>query len=293
MSAEPYELLDSGGERRLERLGPWTIVRTAPHAYWRPRLAEDEWRRADATHHRLTTGGGRWEFHRRLPESWPVSCGGRTFRMQLTDFGHIGLFAEQLETWRFLQRTLEAAGGSPRVLNLFAYTGGSTLAAAAGGAEVVHVDASKGVVDWARENAALSGLAERPVRWLVDDVVKFVDRELRRGRRYDAVVLDPPSYGRGTRGEVWKIEEHLADLLARLRSLLSDRPLLVAFSCHSPGFTPRVVERVLADHFADLFERRESGEMTIVQGGSDAPFPTGVYGRLWTCPGLSTTRNTS
>lgn len=282
MSAAGYELLDSGGSRRLERIGDVRVVRTAPQATWRPLLAEGEWASADATHHRHATGGGRWEFHRPLSESWPVEFGSRTFEVHLTDFGHIGFFPEQLSNWEFLDARLARLGRPARVLNLFAYSGGSTLTALAAGAEVVHVDASTGVVEWARANARLSGLDDRPVRWLVDDVPAFVRREIRRERAYDAVILDPPSFGRGKKGEVFKIEEHLNGLLGDLGSLLAPEPVLVLFSCHSPGITPRVAENILADSFERLFENAESGEMTIPHAARPArPFPTGVYVRLW------------
>lgn len=275
-----YELLDSGGGWRLERIGPYRVARQASHACWEKRLPAGDWDDVDGVHHHLATGGGRWEFRRETPESWTIDHEGMRLLVRLTDFGHIGLFPEQADNWRWIRERLGAAGRPAKVLNLFAYTGASTLAALAAGAQVVHVDASKGAVEWAKENARLSDVAERPVRWLVDDAQKFLRREVRRGSRYDGVVLDPPSFGRGKKGEVWKFEESLADLLRDVRALLSPEPLFVVFSCHTPGFSPLTTEIVLKDHLLGVLPRFESGEMTIPQSSRAEPYPNGVFCRF-------------
>ena len=277
---EPYELLDSGAGRRLERVGPWIVNRTAPQAFWAPRLGKPEWDRAHALHHRSEKGGGRWETFAAVPQRFAVRLGGLDLWAKLTPFGHLGLFAEHAAHWEWLRETCRraSASGPIEVLNLFAYTGGATLACAQGGAAVCHVDAAKGVVDWARDNAALNGLAERPIRWIVDDCAAFLARETRRGRRYHAAILDPPSFGRSARGAVWKIEDAVPDLLDLLKAVLVERPEFVMFSCHTPGFSPIVLENLLAER---LPRPREvlSGEMTVAESGSGRLLPSGVATR--------------
>ncbi len=216
---------------------------------------------------------------RSLPDSFTLSLGPIKLKIKLTDFGHLGFFPEQQEPWQWIARQIREAGRPVNVLNLFAYTGGSTLVAAGAGATVCHLDSAKGVVSWARENAALSGLAGRPVRWIVEDVLKFVRRERRRKRRYDAIILDPPSFGRGTKGEVWKIERDLPALLRECRPLLSDRPLFVLLTSHSPGLTPLVLHNLLADMMAGHADHIAMGEMTLTESGSGRRFPSGSYAR--------------
>ena len=239
-----YEVLDCGGGEKLERWGDKILRRPDPQAIW-PRAEEDRvWNRANAVYHRSSSGGGKWEI-RRLPEQWAVSYKELTFQLKPMAFKHTGLFPEQAVNWDFIMREIRAAGRPIRVLNLFAYTGGATLAAAAGGASVCHVGASKGMTQWARGNAASSGLADRPLRWTVDDCKKFVQREIRRGRQYDAIIMDPPSYGRGPGGETWKIEEDVADFVALTMQLLSDTPLFVLISSYSTGLAPSVMSYLL------------------------------------------------
>lgn len=277
-----YALLDSGGGRKLERVGEATLDRQAPAAFWAPRLPRAEWAKADAVHHRSETGGGHWEWRKKLPEAWEIEYGGLRVKIKPTSFGHLGVFAEQAEQWARIRAGLAgpAGGASFSVLNLFAYTGGSTLAAAQAGAAVCHVDAAKGVVDWARENAGLNGLAERPVRWIVDDVGEFLRREERRGRKYDGAILDPPSFGRGAKGQVWKIEESVGELLDQIRRVLVPRPRLLLFSCHSPGFTPLVLRNLLAERFDLDGAEVEAGEMSVAEARGDRRLPAGAYVRV-------------
>jgi 23S rRNA (cytosine1962-C5)-methyltransferase len=204
--ADAYRLLDTGGGRKLEQVGPWTVNRTAAQAFWAPKLPARDWDRAHAFHHRSDQGGGRWETRAAIPARWPVALGGLELWTKLTPFGHLGLFAEHASQWSWLRDAVGAGRGAKpiEVLNLFAYTGGATLACSQAGAAVCHVDAAKGVVDWARDNAALNGLSDRPVRWIVDDCAAFLKREQRRGHRYQGLVIDPPTYGRSAR-KVWKI----------------------------------------------------------------------------------------
>jgi 23S rRNA (cytosine1962-C5)-methyltransferase len=275
-----YELLDSGRGRKLEKVGDWIVNRTAAQAFWAPRLPAKAWDAAHAIHHRSDQGGGRWEARARLPERWPVTLEGLELWAKLTPFGHLGLFAEHASHWRWLRETIEQAraAGPVEVLNLFAYTGGATLACAQAGAAVCHVDAAKGVVDWARDNAALSGLGSRPVRWIVDDCAAFLKREGRRGHRYQGLVLDPPSYGRSGHGKVWKIEDALPDLLDLCRAVLDPKPLFVLFSCHSPGFSPLVIENLLGERFERPREAL-SGEMAVRESDGGRPLPSGVFAR--------------
>ncbi len=257
-----YELLDFGGGRRLERFGPHVISRPSPAAsapqvarpdLWQSATAEFIVRESPTPKERTDNGGGQrgaWCPDRALPERWTIDCGPLRLELKPTDFGHLGVFPEQLVNWRWLAEQLHAGADGAleprRVLNLFAYTGASTLAAAAAGAHVTHVDSSRSAVAWARRNAELSGLAEAPVRWIVEDAARFVRRELNRSRRYDGVVLDPPSYGHGPAGQAWKIEEHLSELLTLCGKLLNDRPF-VLLSCHTPSVTADVAATLIAE----------------------------------------------
>lgn len=273
-----YKLLDSGRENKLEQVGKHLLVRPAPQAVWSPTLHENKWDAADAVYIRSSTGGGSWEFHNRIPDQFDIDFQGLKFIIKPTGFGHLGLFPEQSANWEWIAEKIKTAGRPVSVLNMFAYTGGSTLAAAAAGASVCHLDASKGVVDWARENAALSGLADRPVRWIVDDVLKFVQKDIRRGKRYDAIILDPPSFGRGAKGEVWKIENDLLRLLTDCRQILSDNPLFILLSCHSPGFTPLVLQNLLAEMMGGRKGLLSCGEMVIPEE-TGRLLPSGAYAR--------------
>ena len=274
---EGYELLDSGAGRKLERFGAYVLARPCSQAMWRQSLSAAEWARADASFDR--EDGNRWHGRANLPKEWVVETAGIKFRLGGTDFGHLGIFPEQRAQWEWIRSTVHGAADSrsavPRVLNLFAYSGGSTLAAAQGGAEVCHLDASKGMVEWARENARLNGLAGSPIRWIVDDAHKFMRREVRRGRRYDAVILDPPTFGRGASGEMYKIERDLPETLALVKGLLSEAPLFVLFSSHTPGLSCVVAENIVGQSFPAA--RLDSGEMLLE--GRSLPCPSGIYCR--------------
>ena len=246
------QVLDCGGGEKAERWGRYVLVRPDPQAIWPRRCGAEIWERADGVYRRSPKGGGAW-VRRAVPESWTASYGALTFGVKPMNFKHTGLFPEQAANWDFMAEAIRAAGRPVRVLNLFAYTGGATLACAAAGAEVCHVDASRGMVQWARENARLSGLEGRPIRWIVDDCRKFVQREIRRGRRYDAVVMDPPSYGRGPSGEMWKIEEDIAAFVRLVADVMSERPLFAVLNSYTAGLSPSAMAYVLADALCPRF----------------------------------------
>ena len=240
-----YEVLDASDGERLERWGNYILVRPDPQVIWSTPRTAPQWKRYDARYIRSTTGGGRWSDHD-LPASWKIGYGGfLTFQVKPMNFKHTGVFPEQAVNWAWYQEKIKAAGRPIRVLNLFGYTGGATLACLAAGASVTHVDASKGMVAWARENAAASDLADRPCRWIVDDCAKFVQREIRRGSKYDAVIMDPPSYGRGPGGEIWKLEDNVYDLITLTEQVLSDDPLFFAINSYTEGLSPAVMEYIV------------------------------------------------
>ena len=274
---EDYELIDSGDGRKFERFGSYTLVRPCSQAMWRPRDAA-AWRTATASFDR--EDGNRWHGRSALPKEWTIETAGIRFKLGGTDFGHLGIFPEQREQWKWIRETVKGEEGKVKgegervsVLNLFAYSGGSTIAAAQGGAEVCHLDAAKGMVQWARENAALNGLQDHPIRWIADDAHKFLRREIRRGRRYDAVILDPPTFGRGANGELYKIERDLQETLGLVRDVLSETPLFVLFSSHTPGLSCRVAENVIRQAFP-VCRSVEAGEMLLGE-----KCPSGVYCR--------------
>jgi 23S rRNA (cytosine1962-C5)-methyltransferase len=220
-------------------------VRPDPQVIWKTEKQDEGWIKADAYYKRSSKGGGEWVYKKKLPESWEISYKSLTFRIRPTGFKHTGLFPEQAVNWDWAADRIRSAGREISVLNLFAYTGGATLACAAAGAAVCHVDAAKGMVNWARENAALSGLSDKPVRWIVDDCKKFVEREIRRGRKYDAVIMDPPSYGRGPGGEIWHIEDSIYDLVELCKKVLSDDPLFFMINSYTTGLSPTVMAYIL------------------------------------------------
>jgi 23S rRNA (cytosine1962-C5)-methyltransferase len=261
-----YKLLDSGEGKKLEQFGSVTLARPAAQAVWRPQL--DKWT-FDAGFTR--EGAKEWQIETKLPDSWVIEEAGIKFKLSPTDFGHLGIFPEQSPFWSWIQNTVNP---QMEVLNLFAYSGGSTMAAAKGGAKVCHLDASKGMVDWARDNARLNKLENHPIRWIVEDVMRFLRRELKREHFYDAIILDPPSFGRGAKGEVFKIETEIQPLLELVAKLLKPKASFVLFSCHTPGFTPIIMEGLLKEQLPK--GKVDSGEM-ILQG--DRPLPTGTYAR--------------
>ena len=242
---QDYELLDCSGGERLERWGKIVLIRPDPQVIWNTPKDHPCWYKADARYIRSKEGGGHWECRRQLPEAWNINYKDLQFKISPTGFKHTGLFPEQAVNWDMMREKITGAGRSVKVLNLFAYTGGATLAAAAAGASVCHVDAAKGMVHWARENAELSSLAEKPIRWIVDDCAKFVEREIRRGNTYDAIIMDPPSYGRGPGGEVWKLEDQIYDLVKLCTGVLSDDPLFFLLNSYTTGLSASTMEYVL------------------------------------------------
>jgi 23S rRNA (cytosine1962-C5)-methyltransferase len=297
---QDYRLLDAGDGLKQERWGQFTLVRPDPQIIW-PRSGSTKltaggggktWTDWDAFYHRSESGGGKWEFRTKLPDAWNLAYAplSLTFRIHPTSFKHTGLFPEQAVNWDWFSAKIKAArGGSGEpgrtagrevsVLNLFGYTGAATVAAAKAGASVTHVDAAEGMVKWARENAALSGLADAPVRWLVDDCLKFVRREQKRGRRYDAVIMDPPTYGRGGGGELWKLEDHLWELLTETKKLLSDRPLFFLVNAYTARLSPTVVANLLAALLGDCGGTLTAGEVGLPIQRDGKILPCGIYGR--------------
>ncbi len=239
-----YQILDTGDGMKLERWGEFLLARPDPQVIW-PRQAANLWEQAHAVYHRSREGGGSWEFKKKLPERWVVTYRGLSFFVRPTGFKHTGLFPEQACNWDFMQDQIKNAGNMPHILNLFAYTGGATLACAAAGAQVTHIDAAKSMNGWARENLALSGLSDRPVRILADDCMKFVLREQRRGNRYDGIVMDPPSYGRGADGKVFRTEDNLFELIFEAAKLLSDTPLFFIVNSYTTGLSSVVCRNLL------------------------------------------------
>jgi 23S rRNA (cytosine1962-C5)-methyltransferase len=264
-----YSLLDAGDGMKLERWADWILARPDPQALWPP---AGPWKGWHAWYHRSAQGGGAWEKRAELPHEWTVAWEGLRFRVRPTDFKHTGLFPEQAANWGWLMGQAAGAGRRLKVLNLFAYTGAATVALAKAGAEVAHVDAAKGMVAWARENAALNGLKEAPIRWLVDDCQKFVDREIRRGALYDGLVLDPPSYGRGREGEAWKLEKHLWPLLKSCARLMSPQARFVLLNTYTTGLSPLVLERLAAGMMAGRGGAVQAAELALpISGGGLLP----------------------
>jgi 23S rRNA (cytosine1962-C5)-methyltransferase len=277
-----YEVLDAGHGEKLERWGKIILRRPDPQAIWPPTRDEQFWERADAVYHRSTTGGGRWETRRSVPPQWTVPYDNLRFHIEPTGFKHTGLFPEQAANWDWMRSLVREERRPVRALNLFAYTGGATVALAEAGAVVCHVDAAKRMVVRAKENLALSGLADRPVRFITDDAMKFIQREQRRGTRYEAIVMDPPTYGRGPTGELWKLEDELYALIERCATLLSDRPLFFLVNSYTSGFSPIVAANMLkalvkGDHGGAV----ACGEVALPIACSDMLLPCGSYGR-WT-----------
>jgi len=286
-----YALLDCGDGMKQERWGQHTLVRPDPQILWPrhgrdPGAAWDEW---DGFYHRSDKGGGNWEFRRPLPESWTIGYDplGLTFKIRPTSFKHTGLFPEQAVNWEWFSARIAAArkaGREVAVLNLFGYTGAASVAAAKAGASVCHVDAAEGMVKWCRDNAALSGLADAPVRYIVDDCLKFARRELKRGRRYDAVIMDPPTYGRGSSGEMWRLEDNLWELLKECRALLSDAPLFLLINAYTARLSPTVVANLLAELMPGRAGRITAGEVGLPVRSDGKVLPCGIYGR-WEAAG--------
>ena len=287
-----YEVLDTSCCEKLERWGNYLLIRPDPQVIWNTERRDPGWKKANGIYHRSKSGGGEWEF-RNLPKQWEIGyqLPGRklTFHLKPFSFKHTGLFPEQAVNWEWFFRIIknaadggrtQARGNPVRVLNLFAYTGGATIAAAGAGAAVTHVDASKGMTLWAKENAVSSGLSEAPVRWLVDDCKKFVEREIRRGSRYDGIIMDPPSYGRGPKGELWKIEDSLHEMVRLTASLLSDRPLFYLINSYTTGLAPSVLTYLIHTEVVSRFGGTvDSQEVGLPVTDSGLILPCGAAGR--------------
>ena len=283
-SWKDYEVLDTSAGEKLERWGKYLLVRPDPQVIWNTPKDDPLWRKYDARYARSSTGGGKWA-NLRLPEHWQVKYRELTFNVKPMNFKHTGVFPEQAANWDFIDDQIRRAGRPVSVLNLFAYTGGATLAAAAAGASVCHVDAAKGMVAWARENAAASGLSGAPIRWIIDDCAKFVEREIKRGRRYDAVIMDPPSYGRGPSGEIWKLEKDLFPFLKLVSGVLSDDPLFFIINSYTTGLAPSVLTCLLDSVVTPRFGGGTvSDELGLPVTDSGLVLPCGATGR-WTREG--------
>ena len=276
-----YELIDAGGKEKLERWGDIILRRPDPTAIW-PAADLKQWKKPDGYYHRSSKGGGEWQFFKTLPEFWTVSYGDLTFKVSPTGFKHTGLFPEQAANWDYMMEKISSANRDIKVLNLFAYTGAATMAASLGGAsEVVHVDASKGMVNWAKENMVLSHLEDHKIRFIVDDVIKFVEREERRGNRYDVIIMDPPSYGRGTNKEVWQLEDKLYELIVKCRAILSENPLFFLVNTYTTGFSSLALANIMKETLADSFPKGKLtyGQLGLPISSRNMILPCGIYGR--------------
>lgn len=277
-SEKEYELFDSGEREKLERYGAVTLSRPDPQALWPKRLPESEWEKRDGAFVRAKVDA-RWVFKSGVPEKWSIELGGLRFWIRPSAFKHTGVFPEQVPNWKWIEEKIVGAKRTVSVLNLFGYTGGATLAAAKAGAEVCHVDGSRVAIGWARDNAALSGLSEKPVRWILDDALAFVKREVKRGKKYDAIIMDPPAFGHGPKQELWKIETHMLELLSASYAALSDNPLFFLVNGYASGYSALAYRNNL-DTLAEKFGGRVSmGELSIKESGSDRLLPAGIFAR--------------
>ncbi len=273
-----YEVLDTSKGEKLERWGDYLLIRPDPQVIWDTPKKNRGWKKCNGHYHRSSKGGGDWEFFD-LPKQWQIHYGELTFNLKPFSFKHTGLFPEQAANWDWFGDLIRRADRPVKVLNLFAYTGGATLAAAAAGAHVTHVDASKGMVTWAKENAASSGLSDAPIRWIVDDCVKFVQREIRRGNHYDAIIMDPPSYGRGPKGEIWKIEESIHGLIQLCTQLLSEDPLFFLVNSYTTGLQPAVLTYMIATELKKFKGFVRSEEIGLPVTDTGLVLPCGASGR--------------
>ena len=275
-----YEILDMADGEKLERWGNIILIRPDPQIIWKEKSFPEKWKNANAKYNRSNTGGGNWNFIKPLPKSWQIKYKDLTFNIKPMGFKHTGIFPEQAVNWDWMMSKIKNSARDIKVLNLFAYTGGASVACLKAGASVCHVDSSKGMCEWAKENVASSGLRDRPIRFLVDDVVKFVNREIRRGNKYDAIIMDPPSYGRGTNGEVWKFEDNIADLVKLCMNVLSDKPLFFLINSYTTGISSQVLENLLRINIPKKAKGKFShGELGLPMTNSKMILPCGIYGR--------------
>lgn len=279
---QDYQLLDCSSGERLERWGKVTLIRPDPQVVWQTPKTHPLWRKADAVYHRSNTGGGKWEVRSRIPDRWEIGYRDLRFNVKTMGFKHTGVFPEQAVNWDYVSEKIRTANRPVKVLNLFGYTGAATVSALKAGAQVVHVDASKGMVQWAKENALSSGVADCPVRWIVDDCIKFVQREIRRGNRYDILIMDPPSYGRGPGGEVWKLENEIYHFVELCREVLSESPIAVLINSYTAGLSPAVMQYILGTLIVPKFGGSvESEEIGLPVQASGLLLPCGATA-IWT-----------
>ena len=274
-----YEILDMANGEKLERWGNIILVRPDPQIIWKNKVYPDKWKNINAKYNRSNTGGGTWEYKNKLPESWQIKYKKLTFNIKPMGFKHTGLFPEQAVNWDWMIDKIKSGGREIRVLNLFAYTGGATVACLSAGATVCHVDSSKGMTLWAKENVESSGLKEKPVRFIVDDVIKFVNREIRRKNKYDAIIMDPPSYGRGKNGEVWQFENNIAELIELCTKVLSDKPLFFLINSYTTGISSKVLANLLELNMKKYKGKISNGEIGLPMSNSKLVLPCGIYGR--------------
>ena len=273
-----YEILDMANGEKLERWGDIMLIRPDPQIIWKDKSKPELWKKANAHYHRSKSGGGEWEYIKNVPNAWKIKYKNLTFNLKPMGFKHTGLFPEQAVNWDFMISKIKNANREIKVLNLFAYTGGATVACLSAGASVCHVDSSKGMTAWAKENVQASGLTDKPVRFIIDDVIKFVQREIRRGNKYDAIVMDPPSYGRGANGEVWNIEESLYMLVELCTKVLSDRPLFFLINSYTTGLSPTILANILSMTIKKK-GKVTCGEVGLPMKDSSLVLPCGIYGR--------------
>lgn len=273
-----YEVLDTSTSEKLERWKDYLLIRPDPQVLWKTPKDNPGWKKPNGHYHRSSKGGGEWEFFS-LPQQWQINYGELTFNLKPFSFKHTGIFPEQAVNWDWFSKKIEKANRPIKVLNLFAYTGGATLAAAHAGATVTHVDASKGMVSWAKENAEASGLGQSPIRWIVDDCIKFVEREIRRGNRYDGIIMDPPSYGRGPKGEIWKIEDSIYDFIKLCANLLSDNPLFFLVNSYTTGLNPSVMTYMIGTELKKFGGIVTGDEIGLPVTSTGLILPCGASGR--------------
>ncbi len=274
-----YEILDMANGEKLERWGEYKLIRPDPQIIWKEKSFPEKWNKVNARYNRSKTGGGNWDFKTKLPAAWKVKYKNLTFNIKPMGFKHTGLFPEQAVNWDWMIDKIENAKKPIKVLNLFAYTGGATVACLSAGASVCHVDSSKGMVSWAKENVVSSGLEKAQVRYIVDDVIKFVQREIRRGNKYDAIIMDPPSYGRGTSGEVWQFENNISDLVKLCTQVLSDTPLFFLINSYTTGISAEVLSNILKISLKQYQGKITAGEIGLPMKNSNLILPCGIYGK--------------
>ena len=275
-----YKIIDMANGEKLEKWGDITLVRPDPQIIWKEKTYPNKWKNINAKYNRSKSGGGSWEYKNKLPQSWHIKYKDLTFNIKPMGFKHTGLFPEQAVNWDWMIEKIKKEQRPIKVLNLFAYTGGATVACLSAGASVCHVDSSKGMVTWAKENVKASNLENKPVRYIVDDVIKFVNREIRRGNKYDAIIMDPPSYGRGTNGEVWQFEENIDNLVQLCTNVLEEKPLFFLINSYTTGISSKVLENILKINMKNIKNGKfTSGEIGLPMQDSDLVLPCGIYSK--------------